>query len=58
MFLQAIIRILCGLIPGGFGQPCRSRIITTTAIRIASEHRKWQEQKEKDGGKMLRGNLI
>ncbi len=30
--LQAVIGLPCDPIPGGFGQPCRSRILTTTCM--------------------------
>jgi L-serine dehydratase len=32
MLLQAVTGIPCDPIPGGFGQPCRSRILTTTCM--------------------------
>jgi L-serine dehydratase len=32
MLLQAVTGVPCDPIPGGFGQPCRSRILTTTCM--------------------------
>ncbi|MDR3577593.1 MAG: L-serine ammonia-lyase, iron-sulfur-dependent, subunit alpha [Anaerolineaceae bacterium] len=32
MMLQAVIGLPCDPIPGGFGQPCRSRILTATCM--------------------------
>ena len=32
LLLQAVTGVPCDPIPGGFGQPCRSRIITTTCM--------------------------